>query len=219
MTSRARGFFLTVVAALVGCVAVSCALPQWRVFEKKIDPKLSEKPAAQIEGERQAASYIVQRSAPPVANPASAVSDIHAVATGLSASLGEPARPVSVEDKDSIISGLRTGLRAKEEQLEKWKAFGRKYAGKEIEDTGINLAGPAGLLALAGVVAACVACPALGYLLLRVVPLLWGFFTRTTSTIAEYAAEHPAAGEQLKAKLSRKMDEAHKKLVRRRKLA
>jgi hypothetical protein len=204
--------FLAVLAVIV---IAGCSLPQWRVGQAKIDPKLAEKPAAQIEAEREAASYIAKRSAPPVPAPAVAVADIHAVATGLSSSLGEPARVVTVDDRDAIVASLRAGLLAEQKKAAQWKAFAQKYAGKPIEETGVNLAGPAGLLALVGVVAACVACPALGYLLLRIVPVLWGFFRRTTAAVAEFATENPSAGEQLAVKLSRRMDEAHKALVRR----
>ncbi len=47
-------------------------------------------------------------------------------------------------------------------------------------------------------------------------PLLWGFFRRTTTAVAEFAKEHPEAGKQLAGKLSDKMDQAHKLLVKRR---
>lgn len=204
---------LALLAAL--CLA-GCALPQWRVFQAKIDPKLAEKPAPQLEAERRSAALIVDLSAAPTANPAGRIAEIHAVALPLSASLGEPLKRATVFEAPAVIAESRAGLLASQRKAEAWKAFAQKYAGKPIEDTGVNLAGPAGLLALAGVVAACIACPALGYLLLRVVPLLWGFFSRTTSAVAEFAEEHPAAGLQLAGKLSNKMDAAHKALVKRR---
>lgn len=211
------GIVIAVVAlGLAGC----SLLPEWRVFQKKVPagPAMVEKTEAQREGERRAAAYIDERSKPPVKNPADAVSDIHAVSGPLRASLGEPKQPVQVDDraKDDVIASLRTGLAAKEKQLEAWKAFGRKYGGKELEGTGVDLAGPAGLLGLAGVVALCIACPAVGYVVLRVLPLLWGFFSRTTEAVAEYAKSNPREGEKLGAMLSAKMDSAHKRLVKRR---
>lgn len=202
--------------ALVACLLFAACLPQMRVFQAKIDPALAEKPPAQVEAERRAAAFIRDTSAAPAANPVAQVAAIHAVAAPLSASLGEPKEPVTAEDKDRIIAGLRQGLLAEQKKAEQWKAFARKHAGREIEGTGLNLAGPAGLLALVGVIAACVACPALGYLLLRLLPLLWGFFRRTTTALHEFATEHPDAGEQVAQKLSARMDEAHKKLVRAR---
>ncbi len=205
------------IALALLCVGLSaCALPQWRVFQAKVDPELAKKPAEQVEAERRGAKYIEQKSATLEANPAAQLSAIHAVAVPLSSSLGEPKKTVTVEDQAKIIAELSSGLLAEQLKTEQWRAFARKYAGKPLENTGINLAGPAGVLGLAGVAALCIACPAVGYLLLRVVPLLWGFFRRTTSAIDDFASAHKDAGEQLKATLSRRMDEAHKSLVRRR---
>lgn len=201
---------------LILLILAGCSLPQWRIFQKKVDGKAAETPKAQVEGQKTAASYIAKRTASPVADPAAAVADVHDVAASLSASLGEPDKPVALADREKVIGSLRAGLRAKEDQLDAWKAFGRKYAGTPLEGTGVNIAGPAGLLVMAGIVAACIACPALGYCLLRVIPLLWGFFTRTTAAVADLAKSHPEAADALKANLAARMDEAHKKLVARR---
>lgn len=200
----------TVTLALLS----ACALPQWRVFQAKVPATESAKPAAQLEGERQGAALIRELSAPPVADPAHAVQQVHAVAVDLSASLGEPARPVRVEDQAEVIAALRSGLVAKERQLERWKEFGRKHAGTPLEGTGFNLAGPAGALGLVAVIALCVAVPPVGYILLRALPLLWGFFRSTTRAVADFAAARPDAGLELKAQLSRRMDRAHKRLVK-----
>lgn len=203
-----------IFAALLLTLA-ACALPQWRVFQKTV-PKDEGKPAAQAEGEKRAAAYIVARTTPPVADPAAAVENVHQVASGLSASLGQPKEPVKVADYDSVIAGLREANRAKDAKLAAYEAWSRKYGGTALEDTGINLAGPAGALGLVGVIALCIAFPPIGYLLLRALPLLWGFFRSTTAAVSEFTAANPDAGEQLKANLSRKMDTAHKRLVRAR---
>lgn len=216
MNSRPSFTFLATVAVLIMLAVTSCGLPQWRIFQAKIDPKLAEKPGAQIEAERQAAVFIRDTSATLAADPARQVAKIHAVAVPLANSLGEPLQAVRADDSDRIIAELRAGKLAEQEKAEKWKAFAQKYAGKPIEDTGINLAGPAGLVGLVLVVAACVACPAIGFALLRVIPVLWGYFRRTTEAIGEFAASHPDAGEKLAAKLSTKMDAAHKRLVKKR---
>lgn len=204
----------TIFAVVLMCAA-GCQLAQWRVFQAKV-PANVEKPAAQIEGEKRAARYIEVRSTAPVPDPVTAVADIHSVAVGLSASLGEPARPVTLEDKDAVILALRAGLKAKDAQLDQWKAFGRKYGGKPLEDTGINLAGPAGLLAFAGVIAACVFVPGFGYLLLRVLPLLWGALRQMAVGVEAFAKEVPDAAEKLKTQyLARKMDSGPKALISR----
>ena len=208
---RCLPLLLAVSALLSGC-----ALPQWRVFQAKIDPKLAEKPAASIEADRRSAALIVDLSAAPTSNPTGRLAEIHAVAVPLSASLGEPLKRATVFEAPVVIAESRAGLLESQRRAEQWKAFARKYADKPIEDTGINLAGPAGLLALIALVAACIACPALGYLLLRVVPLLWTFFTRTTSAVSEFAKANPEAATELAGQLSSKMDAAHKALVKRR---
>lgn len=214
-----RGLFfaLALVGAVVWSVFVSgCQMAQWRVFQKKVEAKDGEKPAAQVEGEKQAAAYIVARTTPPVADPVAAVADVNQVATGLSVSLGQPAKAVTLADKDAVIASLTAGLRAKDAQLDKWRTFARKYAGTPLEDTGINLAGPAGFLGLVGVIAACIFVPGFGYVLLRLLPLLWGFFRRTTEAIGEFAKSNPDAGKELAATLGDKMDKVHKRLVKAR---
>jgi hypothetical protein len=202
---------------VISCLSLflaGCALPQWRVLQKKIDPELAQKPAAQVEAERQGAKFIVEASSVITENPSQQIADIHSVAIPLSASLGEPKKPVVIADQIAVIKALEAGLRAEQKKADAWKAFAVKHAGTPLEGTGINLAGPAGILGLIGIIAACIACPALGYALLRLLPLLWGYFRRTTQAINEFAASNPDAAEKLKEQLSRRMDEAHKALVR-----
>lgn len=226
----------TIFAFLVLVLLVAgCHLPQWRVFERKVDQKLAEKSPKQIEAERQGAQYIVEASAGLLGTITLQLSNvqtggqwssaaqnglldqvrgIHAVALELSSSLGQPAKAVTVADQALVQATLRNGLRIEQAKAEAWKQFAIKNANRPIEGTGINLAGPAGLIGLVVVIAACVACPPIGYALLRVLPLLWGFFKRTTSAIGEFAKANPDAGDELASKLSEKMDKSHKRLVR-----
>lgn len=201
----AWGFFMT-----------GCQMPQWRVFQAKVPAVLVEKPKAQAEGERQAAAYIARVTAPPVTDPARVVGHIHPVATALSSSLGEPLQAIQGDDPAKTVAALRMGLKAKEQQLEAWKAFGRKHAGKELEATGINLAGPAGLTALLAVIAACVFIPGFGWVVLRVVPLLLGAIRQMAAGVESFAKDAPQAASQLKTDyLGRKMDRTHKRIVAR----
>jgi hypothetical protein len=191
-------------------------LPQWRVFQKKVDPKMAEPPAEKVEAERRGAALIRDLSASPTPDPVAKVAAIHAVAVPLSASLGEPKQPAAAADQAAVIASLQRGILAEQKKAEQWRAFAQKYAGKEIEGTGVNLAGPAGLVALVAVIALCVAVPPIGYALLRMLPVLWGYFSKTTSAVEEFVTEHKDAGEKLKNTLSRKMDEAQKAIVRQR---
>lgn len=214
----ATALFMVVLlgSLFLSLTIVGCSMPKWQVFQKKIEAKDGQKPKIMVEAERRAAKFLAFKSRVVEPNPAKQIAEINAVAEPLSASLGEPQAPVTVtEDKDAVIADLRAGVLSQQKQADKWKAFALKYAGKPIEDTGINLAGPAGLLGLVAVVAACIAFPPIGYAMLRVIPLLWSFFRRTTSAVNELATSNPDAAEKLKDKLSRRFDNAHKKLVAR----
>lgn len=202
---------LALCLAIAGC----SVMPQWRVFQKQVDPKLAEPTAEKIEAERRGAAFIRDLSATPTPDPVAKVAAIHAVAVPLSTSLGEPKKPAGPSDQAAVVAQLQQGLLAEQKKAEQWKAFAKKYAGKELEDTGVNLAGPAGLVGLVAVVALCVAVPPIGYALLRGIPLLWSFFRRTTQAIGEFGQSHPDSGEELAAALSRKMDNAHKRLVKK----
>ena len=205
---------IAVVLLLLLC---GCSLPQWRVFQKTVPTDTGPAPAV-IESQRRAAALIVDLSASLSADPAKQVSDIHAVAVPLSVSLGEPLKRATVFQAPDVVASLRKSSLDAQAKAEKWREFARKHGGAPLEGTGVNLAGPAGLIGLIAVVAACVAFPPIGYVLLRALPVLWGFFRSTTSAISEFTTANPDEGERLKLTLSRKMDAAHKRLVKTRKV-
>ena len=204
------------IALCLLALLCGCSLPQWRVGQKTVP--VDAGPSVQaVESQRRAAALIVDLSASLSADPAKQVSDIHAVAVPLSVSLGEPLKRATVFQAPDVVASLRKSSLDAQAKAEKWREFARKHGGKALEDTGVNLAGPAGLLGLIGVIAACVAFPPIGYVLLRALPVLWGFFRSTTSAISEFTEANPNEGERLKLTLSRKMDAAHKRLVKTRK--
>lgn len=207
-----------IISALYAVLALAgCALPQWRVFKAKIDPKLAEKPAAQIEAERQGAKYIAMVSASPAADPVRQVAEIHQVAVPLSSSLGEPILPIAIKDKDAIIARLQKGIVAEQAKVEKWKAFAQKYAGQSIEGTGVNLApwgGGAGILLL---VAACILVPGFGAFVLFVIRRLRSTVQQMAQGVEEFAIEHPDKASELKEYFSSAMDRATKAIVKREK--
>ena len=205
---------IAVVLLLLLC---GCSLPQWRVFQKTVPTDTGPAPAV-IESQRRAAALIVDLSASLSADPAKQVSDIHAVAVPLSVSLGEPLKRATVFQAPDVVASLRKSSLDAQAKAERWREFARKHGGTPLEGTGVNLAGPAGLIGLIAVVAACVAFPPIGYVLLRALPVLWGFFRSTTSAISEFTTSNPDEGERLKLTLSRKMDAAHKRLVKTRKV-
>lgn len=206
------GLLILAVLSLVGC-----SLPSWRVGQKTIDPALAEKPASQIEAERAAAEFIELKSAVPEADTVLQLQAIHAVASPLSASLGEPLKPVTIDDRDAVISALQKGILAEQKKTEAWKAFARKYAGKEIEGTGVELAGIGGGLGLLALVAACILVPGFGSLVLFVIKRLRGTVQQFAQGVEEFAAEHPAKAAELKEYLSSAMDRPAKAIVKREK--
>lgn len=203
------------ILMLLSLLLVGCSLiPQYRIFQKKVDPGMAEKPPAQIESERRGAAFIREKSTTPEPDPAAQLGEIHAVATALSSSLGEPKVPPTPADYPKVVAELRAGLRAEQAKTEAWKKFARKYANTPLENTGIDLIGPAGVLGLVGVVAACIACPTFGWVLLRLVPVLWGTLKRMTAAVETYAKEVPEQAAVLKRDyLARKMDTTDKALV------
>ncbi len=205
-------FVLGLLVIIVWAIFISSCTAT-RVFQKKVPATDSVATPAQLEGQKVAARWIALRTASPFVLPPSGVADVHDVALSLSASLGEPARAVAVDDREAVITALSSGLRAKEEQLERWKAFGRKYGGKPIEGTGINLAAGALWVWILAIVAACVFIPGFGWVLLRLVPVLWSAVKRGAQALESVAARAPEAVAAVKAALPQRED-ATRKIIR-----
>lgn len=202
------------LAAILACLCLAgCAMPQWRVFQSRV-PQETGRTEAQAEGEKRAAAYIVERSRPPVADPVNAVADIHTVAAPLSASLGPPSKAITVEDRAEVIAGLQAALAAKEAELEKWRAFARRHGGRTIEGTGFNLLPFVGTGGLIAVIALCILFPTVGYLLLRVLPLLWRMVRSMIQGVETIVAKAPAAGRVVQAEFRHVMDKDEKAVIK-----
>lgn len=215
MTDRAPQLSVSLVLLVLIVSLCGCSLTGWRVGQKKVP--LDTGPSIEsVESQRRAAALIADLSASVSFDPGKQISDIHAVAVPLSASLGEPLKRAAVFQAPDVVAALRKSTLDAQAKAQKWQAFSVKYAGTPLEDTGINLAGPAGFMGLIGVVALCIMFPPVGYLLLRVLPVLWGYFVASTNGIANFVASNPRAGADLKAQLSRKLDTSHKRLVKKR---
>jgi hypothetical protein len=205
--------------AVLLCLFVlpACQLPEFRVGQQKVDPKLADKPPEQTEAERRAAEYLSLRSLVLEPDARQQLLDIHNVATPLSASLGKSQAPVTIEDKDAIIAALTKGILAAQKKDEAWKAFARKHAGRPIEGTGVDLApwgGGAGVLLL---VAGCIFVPGLGSFVLFVIKRLRGTIQQMAQGVEEYAIEHPGKAKELKEYFTSAMDRPAKAIVKREK--
>lgn len=190
-----------------------CTVPQWRIFQAKVDPKLAEKPEKQIEAERRAAKYIAQESRSLAPNPAQQVADINAVAEPLSQSLGEPKKPVEPADQSAIIASLRGALADSQAREDKWKEWARKHGGKELEGTGVNLFTPSALLGVAGLVALCVFMPGFLTFLLFVIRRFRSTTQQLAQAVEEFQIEEPAAAAKLKASFDATLDKSHKNVI------
>lgn len=207
----------TALLILLLFVLAGCTLPSWRVGQKTIDAKMGEKPPAQTESERQGAKFIELKSAKLEADPAQQVADIHAVAVPLSSSLGEPAKTVTLEDKEAVIKSLQAGIRAEQKKADAWKAFAKKYHGTQLEGTGVDLAPWGGGLGLVALLAACVLVPGFGTFVLFVIRRLRGTVQQVAESVEAYSKENPDEAAKLKGYFSAKMDKAHKAIIAREK--
>jgi len=189
-------------------------MAQWRVLQEKIDPELAEKPEKQIEAERQGAQFIRDKSATLEADPEKQVQEIHSVAVPLSDSLGVPKSVIEVDDSQKAIKALERGLLAEQARAEEWKAFAKKYAYKELEDTGVNLFTPTALLGFAGIAALCIFVPGFLTFLLFVIRRMRTGLQQVTQAVEQYKIEKPKEAKVLGEHLSSAMDATTKKLIK-----
>jgi hypothetical protein len=198
---------IAIALALSGCAL----LPEIRLFQTKV-PDLGTKPAVELETERQAAAYIVTRTTPPI--PADAaplvISDVHAVAYGLSASLGAPAEAVTVDDRDAIIAAQAKALGAAQARADKWQAFSRKHAGVELEGTGFDLMPFLGTGGFIAMIALIVCFPVVGLVLMRIIRAGWWGI----KAFRDLAAKVPEAAAEIMTEQSKAMDRADKRALK-----
>lgn len=151
-------FRVAAVLCALGLFA-SCQVEPLRVFKATVPPP-AEKTPQQIEAERQAADLLAKG----VREPKS----LKPVADKLSNSLGKPKEPL-VQDSPTpeqvdtaaadAIAALNAGMAKMQKQLDAQNKFLAKYAGKEIEGTGLSLFGPGMTALIIALVVLAVACP------------------------------------------------------------
>ena len=197
--------------ALLPFLFLGCIMPEARVFQKKV-PVEQASPEI-LEGQRQGAEYIEQKSASPGADPVKTIEEIHAVAAPLSASLGEPAKKITVDDREVVIASLKKALLAEQKRADDWEKFSQKYAGTQLEGTGIDLATPGVFLGVGTLIALFIFVPGTLSVALFVMSRLRLTLQQTVKSVEEFAAENPEAAVSLKARQSSNLDRAEKALV------
>lgn len=204
---------LALLLGVLGVALAGCALlPQWRVFQAKVPPPVV-KGLAQTEFERRAAELLAARLEQPVA--------LQPVARQLSASLGAPQKPITEPDTGKAagiaVAELRLGQAQMQAQLATLNRRLATYQGKEIEGTGLNLAGPAGLLGIAGVVALGIFVPGFLTFLLFVIRRLRATIQQMAQAREEHRIAFPKAAKELDEWSTSAMDRFAKKIVKREK--
>ncbi len=190
---------------------LGCIMPEARVFQKKV-PVEQISPEI-LEGQRQGAEYIEQKSASPGADPVKTIEEIHAVAAPLSASLGEPEKKVTPDNGEAVIAALKKALIAEQKKADDWKKFSQKYSGIQLEGTGIDLAAPGALLGVGTLIALFIFVPGTLSVALFVMRRLRLTLQQTVKSVEEFAAENPEAAASLKARQSSNLDRAEKAVV------
>lgn len=190
---------------------LGCIMPEARVFQKKVP--IEQASPEILEGQRQGAEYIEQKSASPGADPVKTIEEIHAVAAPLSASLGEPAKKITVDDSEVVIASLKKALLAEQKRADDWEKFSQKYAGTQLEGTGIDLATPGVFLGIGTLIALFIFVPGTLSVALFVMRRLRLTLQQTVKSVEEFAAENPEAAVSLKARQSSNLDRAEKALV------
>lgn len=191
-------------------VMTACTVPQWRVAQAKV-PEPLQKPAKQVEGERQAADLIARTVREP--------EQIIPVAQKLSASLGAPDKPITTTDldkaRDEALLALLKGMQQQQDALAKLNAQLAKYEGKKIEGTGVNVFGFAVSLPVLGVIALCIFCPGAIGVLFWLLKKARGALAATVQGVQDFKKENPQAAKTINIALDGAQDKAHKLLVKK----
>lgn len=199
---------IAVCLLLAGCHA-----PQWRVFQSKVPAPIS-KPAAQVEGERQAADYVART----ITAPAESVP----VAQKLSASLGEPEHRIESKTPEKgsneAINALANGVKESQSQIVRLNERLDKFDGKKIEGTGFNVFGFAVSLPVLGLIALAIFCPSLFLVLLSTLKRVKGALVATIQGVQAFKAANPELSEEINTKLDQAQDATHKALISKLKL-
>lgn len=197
-----RGIVLAIVAGLAGC-----QLPQWRVFQAKV-PEPVKKNEVQVETDRRAADLIARKIEKPV--------ELKPVAVGLSESLGKPERMIEgPKAAETSVEELRFSVVKTQEMVKKQNELLTKFAGREIEGTGLNLFGPGMGVVVIGLVVLGVMCPPAATAIFFLLRRTGSALKQTVASIEQFSKEEPVAAERLKDLQSKAMDKAHKELIKR----
>lgn len=190
------------------------ACTPWRAFQSKV-PEPVSKLAEQVEAERQGADLIARKLEQPV--------ELKPVAVSLSASLGAPKKSlVDTKAFDMPAAAqhanldLQSGIVQMQRQLDQLNFKLVKLQGKEVEGTGFSLLGPGMTVVVLGLIVLGVVFPPA----FTIMGILYRRMKQTAGMIVAQIDETSKAPEtveavkQIKAGLDKKMDEAHKLVVR-----
>jgi hypothetical protein len=210
MKTNSRGFVIPAVYfVVVGVLLLSgCKTPQLRIFQSKVPAPIS-KPAAQVEGERQAADYVART----ITAPAESVP----VAQKLSASLGEPEHRIEAKTPEKgsneAIKSLADGLKENQGQLVLLNERLSKVDGKKIEGTGFNMFGFAVSLPVLGLIALAIFCPSSIGVMWWLLKKTKGALVATIQGVQDFKESNPDIAVKLNTALAATQDAAHKATI------
>lgn len=198
---------------LVCCLVVlGCNAPQWRVFQSKVPAPLA-KSAVQVEAERAGADLVARTIEKPV--------ELVPVAQKLSESLGAPEHPITqskpIKARGEALDGLNDGIKESQRQLVLLNEKLSKVDGAKIEGTGVNVFGFAVSLPIIGLIALCIFFPSTIGVLWWLLKKSKGALVATIKGVQDFKDSQPVPEvvTELNASLSKKMDDSHKKLVKK----
>lgn len=177
------------------------SVPQWRVFQKEV-PDPVTKSEKQIEAERQSADLLARKIEQPV--------ELKPVAQTLSESLGRPENPIEGEDigktSREATKAVSVAVRDYQERRDEQDDWLRRYAGLDIENTGVNLFGGSVVLSLGAVVALMVLVPGFGSLVIFMIRRIYASGKEVVEGIEVFKQAEPDKAAELEEWLSSYMN-------------
>ena len=174
----------------------------FRVLQKAA-PNAVEKSEQHLESERVAGDFLARNVIP----------ENKKVATSLSHSLGHPNHPS--DNKEKISENLNDEISKNRKNQNQLNQTLNRYAGKEIEGTGIDLGKGLSITTIILIIVGVVAFPSTISILFFLLRQSRSALTSIVAGVEMFKQHDPEHGKELKECLNAKMDKKHKEIVER----
>lgn len=179
-----------------------CSGCSWNVFQAKV-PSAVVKSSSHLESERVAGDFLARN----------VIQENKPVAISLSHSLGLPIE--TSDDVENISDNLNSEISENRKNQNQLNATLNKYAGKEIEGTGIDIGNGLSITTIVLLIVAVVAFPSIISILFFLIRQSRSALSAIVAGVEMFKQSDKEHGKQLKTILSASMDKQHKKLVER----